>query len=595
MTALLESHWYQNNLNYLDAEIERISQILELHIAAEKPKISPLVPINNWSGSSLDSLGSRFNLSSFEKEILLLCLARELDPYISSLCEAIQGRQKAYPTLSLAISCFSNSSTQVLLPSSPLQEWELIEFLNDLTLAQAPIKLDRRIFSYLLGETKIAPELIGLVEEIPLEFKNNYLPDSQLKIIENTVNIWNSQSQERDVGNFQNTNKKPILQLCGNSISSKYAIAYRLGQKLNANLNILSANVLPTNPKELDLIKKRWEREAILSERILLLDCDEIDGLDPVKVRTISRFIESLNAPLIISSNERRATRYRPLISFDVPSLSYLESKSVWRDFLGERAAQLNGQLERVASQFNLSPHGIEATCYSVKANDKNGNSLSDNLWNACRISARPKLDNLAQRIESDATWEDLIIPKDEKDLLKDIAIQVKQKQKVYQEWGFSSKKRGLGITALFHGTSGTGKTMAAEVIANTLNLDLYRIDLSSVVSKYIGETEKNLRKIFAAAETGGAVLLFDEADAIFGKRTQVKDSHDRHANIEVSYLLQRMESYQGLAILTTNFKENLDLAFSRRIRFMVKFAFPDTESRSKIWQRIFPAQTPTS
>ncbi|MEQ9553537.1 MAG: ATP-binding protein [Coleofasciculus sp. G3-WIS-01] len=172
---------------------------------------------------------------------------------------------------------------------------------------------------------------------------------------------------------------------------------------------------------------------------------------------------------------------------------------------------------------------------------------------------------------------------------------QVRQRVKVYTEWGFAQKSnRGLGISALFAGQSGTGKTMAAEVLANALRLDLYRIDLSAVISKYIGETEKNLRRIFDAAETGGAILLFDEADAIFGKRTQVKDSHDRHANVEVSYLLQRMEAYQGLAILTTNLKESVDQAFLRRIRFIVKFPYPDADSRAKIWERMFPKQTPT-
>jgi SpoVK/Ycf46/Vps4 family AAA+-type ATPase len=165
---------------------------------------------------------------------------------------------------------------------------------------------------------------------------------------------------------------------------------------------------------------------------------------------------------------------------------------------------------------------------------------------------------------------------------------------KVYERWGFARKGgRGLGISALFAGPSGTGKTTAAEAIARELKLDLYRIDLSSVVSKYIGETEKNLRRVFDAAEGGGAILLFDEADALFGKRSDVKDSHDRHANIEVSYLLQRMEEYRGLAILTTNLKGSLDSAFLRRIRFVVQFSFPDVVQRAEIWRRIFPQETP--
>ena len=162
----------------------------------------------------------------------------------------------------------------------------------------------------------------------------------------------------------------------------------------------------------------------------------------------------------------------------------------------------------------------------------------------------------------------------------------------VYQDWGFGAKlNRGRGISALFAGPSGTGKTMAAEVLARHLRLDLYRIDLAGVVSKYIGETERNLRSIFTAAERGGAILFFDEADALFGKRSEVKDSHDRYANIEVNYLLQRMEDFRGLAILATNRKSALDSAFVRRLRFIVDFPFPDAAHRLRIWQSVFPPQ----
>src|SRR5256885_3026585 len=175
------------------------------------------------------------------------------------------------------------------------------------------------------------------------------------------------------------------------------------------------------------------------------------------------------------------------------------------------------------------------------------------------------------------------------------MAIHVRHRTTVYETWGFAAKSsRGLGISALFAGPSGTGKTLAAEIMANELRLDLYRIDLSQIVSKYIGETEKNLRRVFDAAETAGAVLLFDEADALFGKRSEVKDSHDRYANIEVSYLLQRMEAYRGLAVLTTNLKGAVDNAFMRRLRFIVQFPFPDALHRAEIWKRIFPRQTPT-
>ena len=216
-------------------------------------------------------------------------------------------------------------------------------------------------------------------------------------------------------------------------------------------------------------------------------------------------------------------------------------------------------------------------------------------LWQACRNQARPRLESLAQRIHARATWEDLVLPEVQIAKLRELEAHLRQRAKVYQTWGFAGQSgRGLGITAMFAGASGTGKTLAAEVLANVLDLDLYKIDLSAVISKYIGETEKNLSRVFDAAETGGAILLFDEADALFGKRNEVKDSHDRYANIEVSYLLQRMEAYRGLAILTTNLPDAIDRAFMRRIRFMVQFPFPDWSERTAIWQRMFPVQTPT-
>jgi SpoVK/Ycf46/Vps4 family AAA+-type ATPase len=177
---------------------------------------------------------------------------------------------------------------------------------------------------------------------------------------------------------------------------------------------------------------------------------------------------------------------------------------------------------------------------------------------------------------------------------LQEIAAQVANRAKVYEEWGFGAKlNRGRGINALFAGQSGTGKTLAAEILANHLDLSLHRIDLSGVVSKYIGETEKNLDRIFTTAETANAILFFDEADALFGKRSEVRDSHDRYANIEISYLLQKMEQYEGIAILATNLRQNLDEAFLRRLQIVVEFPFPNEAQRRQIWEQLFPAETP--
>ena len=199
-----------------------------------------------------------------------------------------------------------------------------------------------------------------------------------------------------------------------------------------------------------------------------------------------------------------------------------------------------------------------------------------------------------ACRIEARATWEDIVLSADVLQQLHEICERVSHRNKVLERWGFARKLvRCRGTAVLFAGGSGTGKTMAAEVIANALGLDLYRIDLARVVSKYIGDTEKNLERVFAAAAGREAILLFDEADALFGKRSEVKDARDRYANIEVSYLLQKMEEYEGVAILTTNLADNLDMAFTRRLAFQVQFPFPDEESRQRIWERVWPAQAP--
>jgi SpoVK/Ycf46/Vps4 family AAA+-type ATPase len=215
-------------------------------------------------------------------------------------------------------------------------------------------------------------------------------------------------------------------------------------------------------------------------------------------------------------------------------------------------------------------------------------------LQNSTYRLAKTRLGDLAEEIMPIARIDDIILPESRKAMIRAIALHSKHRRKVYDEWGFAKKStRGLGIIALFSGESGTGKTMAAESIANELRADLYRIDLSMVASKYIGETEKNLRQIFDAAETKECILFFDEADALFGKRSEVKDSHDRYANLQVGYLLQRIESFDGVVILATNFKKSLDPAFMRRVRFIIDFPFPDEKSREEIWQHIFPENVP--
>jgi SpoVK/Ycf46/Vps4 family AAA+-type ATPase len=252
--------------------------------------------------------------------------------------------------------------------------------------------------------------------------------------------------------------------------------------------------------------------------------------------------------------------------------------------------------LDRLASHFRLSGETIVAIADAAGTahGAQPGRDLARHLWQSCRVVARPQLDLMAERIDPQAHWSDLVLPKPQLDVLALLAAEAQHRMTVYERWGFARRsRRGLGLSALFCGPSGTGKTLAAEVVAAELGLDLYRIDLSAVVSKYVGETEKNLKRVFDAAEEGGVVLLFDEAEALFGKRSEVKDSHDRYANIEIGYLLQRMESYQGVAILTTNLKSTLDRAFQRRLRFIIDFPFPGKPEREAIWKVALPPEAP--
>jgi len=596
------SNRYQANFQNLLTSVDRVRQLLKNHISrlqeqsaqteSEQQFAPESVPTQSIP-SALEQLCTLFSLSPFERDILLLCVGMELDPNFELLCADAQGnRERNYPTFGLALSVLPNSHWSVLASQSPLQRWQLIEIGKEQTLTQSPLRIDKRILCYLLDEPCLDEQLAGIVKPMP-PASPTPLPPSHQQLAEQLVATWSHGS---------GTSSFPIVQLCGSEVTAKYSIAAAACASVGFNLNVMEASLLPTNPHELNHLIQRWFREALLTNSALLLNCDEVNQADAVREFAISQFIENLNSPLIVTSQERQHPRQRPLITFDVPPLTHNEQLAIWNSNLGTAAAELNGQVEALASQFNLSTPTILAACLKIKGEmgkreeEENSTSpIQNQLWDICRTMARSRLDDLAQRIESTATWEDLVLPEQQRQTLRDIRAHVQQRTKVYQNWGFAGKGgRGLGISALFSGASGTGKTMAAEVIAQELRLDLYRIDLSAVVSKYIGETEKNLRRIFDTAETGGAILLFDEADALFGKRTEVKDSHDRHANVEVSYLLQRMEAYQGLAILTTNLKGSLDQAFLRRIRFVVTFPFPDAKARAEIWQRIFPSRTPT-
>jgi hypothetical protein len=357
----------------------------------------------------------------------------------------------------------------------------------------------------------------------------------------------------------------------------------------------LPVDLLPTQPGDLDTLARLWERESRLLPIALYLDAGDWnngsngDG----HTATILRFLSRSDGLFFVDTRDVFSGLRQTALTLDVAKPTKAEQRQAWWAALDPAAGSVP---EALVAQFDLNL----ATIRSIAGSSAEAEGRSDDdalhrrLWDACLASTRPELDVLAQRIEAKATWEQIVLPPAEMALLRQIADQVPQRTTVYEDWGFGRQmNRGLGISTLFAGDSGTGKTMAAEIVANHLRLDLYRIDLSAVVSKYIGETEKNLRRLFDAAEEGGAILFFDEADALFGKRSEVKDSHDRYANIEVNYLLQRMESYQGLAIMATNARKALDGAFVRRLRFIVSFPFPGIADRRLMWEKALPPETP--
>ncbi|AOY81058.2 ATP-binding protein [Moorena producens JHB] len=581
MAPQTKTNWYHTNFRSLLQEIDRVRNYLEKYIEGKENQQIVTEFVDNTS--ALAQLSLLLCLSPFERDILLMCVGMEMDHMFQSLFAKAQKNHphKNYPTLSLALDALPGASWHVLSPQSPLQYWQLLQIEPGSILTKSPLIIDQRILCFLLGENAIDQQLAGIITPQPPQTNPLIMPCSQLSIGSQLITIWSG---------GEGTNSYPVVQLSGSDRSTKYQIASATCQGLGLKLHTLDPAALTTKPQLVYQLAKRWQREAILSNSVLFIDCDSYNFSEPGRELALSQFIDSNNTRLILSCNHRKIDCQRTVVNHYIPPLSHQEQYDLWECHIGSAAAELNGQIERVAVQFNLSSASIQAACDQFKIQNS-----KDQLWDLCRQISRNQLEHLAQPINATATWEDLVLPTPQRLLLGDLATHLRYKYKVYQEWGFAHfGDRGLGISALFYGASGTGKTMAAEVLANEFRLSLYRIDLSRVVSKYIGETEKNLRRIFDAAETGSAILLFDEADALFGKRTQVKDSHDRNANIEVSYLLQRMEAYQGLAILTTNFQSALDSAFERRIRFVVEFPIPGPEIRTQIWQRIFPTMTPT-
>ena len=591
--------WIETNQSYLSASLALVKSALQRHAAGasgsgKDPDRQALetglanAAESMPSPAALQTLCSAFGLSLFERAVLLLCAGMELDASIPKLCASACGdERRAYPTFGLALAAFEEAHWSALAPDAPLRYWRLIEAEPSQGLTTGRLRIDERILHFLAGVQYLDERLAGMVTPVATE---DHLAPSLRELAGQVAASW-----QRAQPNL------PLIGLHGRDPVGQQLVAAAACRKLGLEIYRLPLHAMPDSPAEQSAFIRLWEREVLLSRWVLLLDASDTETGNPQTELKAKELLEGLRSPLMIMSRAPYRSERRTAINYMIGNPTFHEQAAIWKTHLAHFGMDAGGHLETITQHFDFNESAIRNAVVAACAQPPTGkdgskqiNGFEKALWQACRTVAKPRLGGLARLIDPVARWEDLVLPEPQKQLLVKIAASVRHRRKVHEMWGFIEKsRRGLGISALFVGASGTGKTMAAEVIANELKLDLYRIDLSAVVSKYIGETEKNLRRIFDAAEAGSAILLFDEADALFGKRSEVKDSHDRYANIEISYLLQKMEEYRGLAILTTNMGDAIDSAFLRRIRFIVRFPLPDAEHRREIWQRVWPNDVP--
>ncbi len=528
---------------------------------------------------ALETLCALFGLSPFERDLLLLCAGVELEGRFAEACAlAHRDPKRGSASFGLALAALPGAHWSALTRDRPLRYWRMLEVLPGETLAASPLRIDERILHFLAGVDSTDERLDGIVAPLPAP---ESLPE------------WLAGATEAATHALAAGERIALL---GRSAPDRDLVAAAAMSAAGLRAFRLRAADIPANAAERETLTRHWNREARLVGAGLYVQPEAAEPAGDA-ARILMPLLGGIHGALVMDGGETGLPVGPPAVRIALPTPSAAERRQVWAGHLGPAAARLNGALDAIADQFRLDTPAIRSAALSLRqlAADSDGAALGREAWRVCREHARRSMEQLARRVEPKADWESLVLPEPQMRILRQIAVHLRQRVTVQERWGFADRyARGLGLSALFSGASGTGKTMAAEVLAHTLGLDLFQIDLAGLVSKYIGETEKNLKRVFDAAEDSGAILLFDEADALFGKRTEVRDSHDRYANLEVSYLLQRMEAYRGLAVLTTNMRHAIDTAFLRRIRFIVEFPFPDAAHRARIWQGVFPRQTPT-
>jgi DNA polymerase III delta prime subunit len=587
--------------------LERFRDRIQVRIAAslEQGIFLPLI-----------QLAQTFGLSPFEVQTLVICLAPELRRKYDRLYAYLQDDiTRKRPSIDLVLTLLCPTETgrwqarTAFSTHAPLLRAGLIHTIDD---PQSPsgsselgrfLRLDRRILDYLLGNNQLDEQLAKLAAV--------YRPGPSLEqvLVEPAAKTRMGRILQRYFLDQGTERRRLVVHLHGPAGVGKRELALAACAQLHCPLFCLDLELLLVRESEAEALLRLAFREGLLLQAALFLD--HLDGLlgEEPKAKVALKLLSQIMIDygwLVFLAGEKPwnpGSLFEQLvfqaIALPLPDVPLREA--AWRQVLARFFPTAEADWAgRLANQFRLTPGHIRAAATLAESQcdrtaGKANISLAD-LYAACRCQSNQKLSELAVKIEPRQGWEDIVLPEDKTAQLQEICSQARHRYRVFGEWGFDRKlSHGKGLSVLFTGPPGTGKTMAAEVIAHELRVDLYKVDLSGVVSKYIGETEKNLSRIFQEAETSNAILFFDEADALFGKRTEISDAHDRYANIETSYLLQKMEEYEGIVILATNLRENMDEAFTRRLRFIVEFPFPDEAGRLLIWKTHFPAEAPLS
>lgn len=584
-----------------NAELQAAMRRLEEHIEQRKRATEGHpVPLR------LSELATRFSLTAFDIDVVLICLAAELDLRYERLYAYLQDDvTKKRPSVDLVLNLLCTSfpakleARERFSMAAPLLHHQLVSLLEDPASPRSPllsryVKLDERIVNYLLGADEIDLRLNNYVTLVESQrtFESLVLPPELLEHL-HTLAKQRFVSGENLELYFQG-------QYGVGKRSTAEALCHIAGRKLllvDVPALVAATGADFTNTVRLSLREAALQNAAIYWSGFDTLLTEEHQFLR----RVVLHELQAVRGMLFLSGEIAWEPADVPGLRFvriEFPPPAYADRLLFWGMWLeGMNCAEVDPAA--LANKFRFTGGQIRDAALTAR-NQASQRIAQDaaitmaDLLEACRLQSNRKLATLATSIKPQFTFGDIVLPPERLRQLQEICRAVEYRSVLYDEWGFNEKlSLGKGLSVLFAGPSGTGKTMAAQILARELGLDLYKIDLSTVVSKYIGETEKNLSRIFAEAATSNSILFFDEADALFGKRSEVRDSHDRYANVEISYLLQRMEEYEGIVILASNLRKNMDEAFVRRIHATVEFPFPNAEDRLRIWQGVWPEKTP--